>query len=402
MSQYQYQVKQLGGRKIDKGRLEAESSTEAIRRLKSQGLIVLAIKPVVSSKFHLPGKFTLKRVNLNEKIIFTRQLGVMIKAGLSVVRGLESLRKQSENSYFQQILDEMIKAVRGGQPLSKALIRHPRVFSEIYVSVIRAGEQTGQLAEVLMTLAEQQEKEAELISKIKGAMIYPAVILIALVGVIILVVFMVIPSLQAVFADIGGRLPLQTRILLGSSQFLQRYFLLILPILAGAIFLLHLYFRASGQGVYDRLKITIPVFGGLTKRVYMARFSRTLAMLIKASLPILESLEIVKKTIANSLYAAAFNRISKAVEAGRPVSKAFEAEPLFPPMVSQLTALGEQSGNLDSVLMEVATFYDKEVDNISRNLTTLLEPMLLILMGLGVAFVATAVLGPIYNLVESF
>jgi len=389
---------------IEEGQLEAADKQEAIKLLRSRELMPLELREGKERSGALELNFLRrKKVSLQEKIIFTRQLAVMTKAGLPLLKALGALKKQSENRYFQEVLTGLIEKVEGGQPLSQALGHYPKVFSEIELAVIKAGEQTGKLAEVLLTLAIQQEKDASLISKIKGAMIYPAVILIALLGVVILVIFMVLPNLEQVFTDIGGDLPLQTKILMGGSGAIRHYAWLIILIGVGLYFAAHYYCRTPrGRVVYDVVKLRLPVFGGLTKKVYMARFSRTMAMLIQSSLPILQSIEIIKKTIQNVLYEQAFDRIEQLVRTGEPFSAAVDKEKVFPPMVSQLTSLGEQSGELDSVLLEVAEFYDKEVDQITKNLTTLIEPFLLILMGVGVAFIATAVLGPIYSLASKF
>lgn len=399
---YSYIVKTAAG-KTEKGQVESESSAEATKKLRSTGVIVLQLREGndEKSKFSLTG--FLNRVSLKEKIIFTRQLSVMVKAGLPIVKALEALKKQTQQNYFKEVIDSLAVQLKGGQTLSQSMAKHPKVFPSIYIAVVKAGEETGQLSEVLLNLAEQQEKDADLIGKIKGAMIYPIIILLSLVGVAGLIVFFVLPSLEGIFADSGQELPILTKILLGTSSFLRKYFLYTLPVLIAAFYGLRLWFKTTtGQKVYDKAKITFPIFGPLTKKVYMARFSRTLAMLIKASLPILQSIRIIRKTIANVHYDEAFERIVKQVESGKTLSSAIGREPLFPPMVAQLTSLGEESGTLEGVLLEVATFYDKEVDTTSRNLSTLLEPLLLILMGVGVAFVVAAVLGPIYGLVQNF
>jgi len=403
MATFRFIARKQNGAK-EKGQLEATDKQEALKLLHARDLIPLEL----TENRDRPGSIKLtifrrKKVRLQEKIIFTRQLSMMIKAGLSIVKALEALKKQSGNQYFQEVIAGLIEKIEGGQPLSQALSRYHKVFSEIEIAVIKAGEQTGKLSEVLLTLAIQQEKDASLIGKIKGAMIYPAVILTALIGVVVLVIFMVLPNLEQVFADVGGELPLQTKLLLSSSSAIRHYAWLIVLLAAGLYVASRYYCRTPrGRLIYDNLKLHLPVFGDLTKKVYMARFSRTMALLIQSSLPILQSIEIIKKTISNVLYEQAFDRIEQLVRTGQPFSVAVDKEKVFPPMVSQLTSLGEQSGELDSVLLEVAEFYDKEVDQITKNLTTLIEPFLLILMGVGVAFIATAILGPIYSLASKF
>lgn len=401
---YSYQVKKPGATKVEKGELHAESLPEANKALRAQGNIVLHIS-LYDEKSSTSLHFSFKRtkVPLKEKIIFSRQLSVMTRAGLSIVKALESLSRQTNNQYFQTVIHDLIEQVKGGTVLSEAMSRHPKVFAEIYVAVIRAGEQTGQLSEVLLNLADQQEKEADLIGKVKGAMIYPAIIFCLLIAVLVLIVVFVIPSLQSIFTESGTTLPLSTRMLLGLSHIIRGYYWIIVPVLVGMFFLLKLWAKTpSGREIYDKLKFKLPVFGALTKKVYMARFARTMAMLIKASLPILESLEIIRKTISNVHYNRAFERIQHEVESGKTMSVAINKEKLFPPMVGQLVSLGEESGSMEAVLLDVANFYDKEVDVMSKNLTTLLEPIMLIVMGVGIGFVVSSVLGPIYGLVNAF
>ena len=401
---YSYQAKKLGETKVTKGELHAEDFSQANKTLRSQGYIVLRLSED-EERTQTPLKFSLKRnkVALKEKIIFSRQLAVMTKAGLSIIKALESLGRQTDNKYFKEVVRDLIEQVKGGTVLSKAMTRHPKVFADIYTAVVRAGEQTGQLSEVLLNLADQQEKEADLISKVKGAMIYPAVIFCLLIAVLILIVVFVIPSLQSIFTESGATLPILTRLLLGLSKAIRGYYWIIIPALVGVYFLLKLWVATKAGGeIYDKLKFSLPIFGGLTKKVYMARFARTMAMLIKASLPILESLEIIRKTISNVHYNRAFERIQREVESGKTMSVSVSREPLFPPMVAQLISLGEESGSMESVLLDVANFYDKEVDVMSKNLTTLLEPIMLIVMGVGIGFVVASVLGPIYSLVNAF
>lgn len=400
MTLFEYSARAPDEPEKEKGEIIADSVGEATKKIREQGLIPISITEKVANKGF---SFQRKSVPLKEKIIFTRQLAVMVKAGLSLVNALQALQKQTSNKYFQDITQQLIIEVRGGQPLSKAMDKFPQVFSEVYVAVIRAGESTGQLSEVLYTLAEQQEKQAELIAKVKGALMYPAIILIALLGVVGLIVFFVLPSLKTIFDDYDAKLPLTTRLLFATSTFAREYWWIILIVIAILIYGLHLWVKQpGGRLIYDRFRLIMPVFGGLTKKVYMANFARTMAMLTKASLPILQSIKIVQKTIANKHYDAAFSRIANAVENGQPLSKTIAREPIFPPMVTQLVALGEQSGDLESVLNEIARFYDSEVDNITRNLSALIEPIMLIIMGIGVAFVVSSVLSPIYKLVDTF
>lgn len=400
MPTFQYRVKDNTGH-LEKGTIEAGSLNEAAAKLREQHRSIIKLSEGKGLSLTIP--FLNNRVSLKDKIIFTRQLSVMVKAGLPIIKALDALGKQTDSAYFKKIIADISNQVRGGKTLSKALSKYPDVFPEIYMAVVKAGEETGQLADVLLNLADQQEKDADLVSKIKSAMIYPAIILIALVGVVILIIFFVLPNLQGVFTESGTQLPLATRLLLSTSSIVQHYFLIVVIFFIG----LYIGFRAwvrlpSGRSFYDKFRITVPIFGPLTKKVYMARFARTMAMLTKASLPILVSLKIIRKTINNYHYDLAFDRIERAIESGKSLSIALQAEPLFPAMVGQLASLGEEAGSIEGVFIEIATFYDKEVNTLSSNLSTLLEPVMLIIMGVGVAFVVFAVIQPIYGLVQTY
>ncbi|MEX1051865.1 MAG: type II secretion system F family protein, partial [Patescibacteria group bacterium] len=314
MTLFEYSARKPDQADKEKGEIVADSIGEATKKIRERGMTPISITEK-SAKKGL--SFKRRSVPLREKIIFTRQLAVMVKAGLPLVNALQALQKQTENNYFKEVIDGLINDVRGGEPLSKVMDKSPKVFPEVYVAVIRAGESTGQLSEVLMTLAEQQEKQAELISKVKGALMYPAIILIALLGVVGLIVFFVLPSMQSIFTDYDAELPLTTRLLFSTSNFAREYWWVLLLVTVAAIYALRLWVaRPNGRLVYDRVRLIIPVFGGLTKKVYMANFARTMSMLTKASLPILQSIKIVQKTIANKHYDSAFNRIALAVENG--------------------------------------------------------------------------------------
>lgn len=379
------------------GQIEAADEKEAARLLRSDGLLVTDIGASKTLGFiHLfSGK-----VPLTERIIFTRQLAVMMKSGLPLVQAISALQEQTENKNLARILGKVNQDVKGGTALSKSLAKYPAVFPPIYTNVVKSGEKSGKMEEVLNNMADQLEKDADLIARVRSAMIYPAVVLVALLGVIFLIVFFIMPQLKSVFADLGGNLPLTTVILLGASDILRRYILFFIIGFIAAIILVKRWVATStGRRSWDTAKMRIPVFGPLAKKIYMARFSRTLSMLIAAGLPMLDAIETVKGVINNVIYQQSFDTISKSVENGIPLSKALGHDKNFSPMVVHLVTIGEQSGNLDYVLGEIAKFYDKEVENTTRNLSSLIEPMLMVIMGIGVGFVVASVLSPIYNLV---
>ncbi len=381
-----------------KGQLEAPTEKDAVRVLRSQGILVSKI----GTQMEIPlTQYFRQRIPMRERIIFTRQLAVMVRAGLPLIQALDALQEQTENQGMRKILAEIAQEVKGGTALSKAFEKYPKIFPPIYSNVVKSGEKSGKMEEVLENLANQLEKDYDLIAKVKGAMIYPIVVVSFLFVVILLVIFFILPQLQSLFEEMSSELPLATRILLGFSNYTRKYFLLIIGIFVIVFFLFRRYIKTPGGKMrWDIFKLHIPLFGPLAKKIYMARFTRILGMLILAGLPVLEALETVKDVITNSLYQQSFQYISEQVENGVPLSQTLKKDRNFPPLVSHLIAIGEQSGKMDYVLSEIASFYDKEVENTTRNLSSLIEPILMIVIGIGVAIIALSVLQPIYGLVE--
>lgn len=398
MPQYSYKAITKSGKK-EAGVIEAASEEEASTNLHHQGLIVTNLKAAGAG--NLSFSFS-KKIPFKEKIIFTRQLSIMIKSGLPVVRALEALIEQSENLNLKKITSDVTQEVKGGAPLSKALSKFPDAFSPMFTNVIASGEKSGKLEEVLNNLADQQENDFEIVSKVKSAMVYPIVILCLLVAVILLVILYIIPQLSSVFGEMGGDLPATTKFLMDLSGILRKYYLIVLIIIGAFVFLMKKFVKTkSGEQLLDKIKIKFPVFGLLNKKLYIARFTRTMAMLIGAGLPMLEVIKTSGEVINNSIYAASIKKMSDDVENGTPLSKSMQGDKNFPPMVGHMISIGEQSGKLDYVLDQVAAYYEREVATMTKNLSSLIEPLLMVLMGVGVGFVAISVLGPINSVTNS-
>lgn len=395
---YQYEAKIQG--KTAKGEIDAGTEQEAAAALREKGAIVLSI---ASKKQASPliGRVW-GRISLKDKILFTKQLAVMIKAGLPIDQALQVLSEQIPSKTMGQAIHEMARDVEGGLPLSQSMSKHAAIFPAVYVNLVKSGERSGKLEDVLFRLAEQQDKDYELISKVRGAMIYPAVIFSALIIVVFIIVLFVMPQIEKIFADLDANLPLPTQILLGASAFARRWFAVIISIIVGAAIGLRIYVRRSDQARewWDRVKLKIPIFGPLSQKIAMARFTRTTATLITAGLPMLEIFDTTADVLGNVIYRDAIRRTRSKVEAGVSFSQALREEGIIPPIVSQVVAIGEKSGNLDFALTNIADFYDKEVDATTRNLSSILEPILMIAIGLGVGFVVISVISPIYNLVN--
>ncbi|MDO8513716.1 MAG: type II secretion system F family protein [bacterium] len=397
MPAFQYTALNKG--KKETGSIEAGTEAEAIKILREKHLLITDIHSQKSAGFSL---HLARSVPMKEKIIFTRQLSFMIKAGMPVVQALTALKEQTESPILKTALEKIMQEVKGGEPLSSSLAKYPKIFNPTYISVVASGEKSGKLEEVLNNLADQQEKDFDLISKVKSAMIYPLVILIALLGVMFLIVFYIMPQLESVFKDFGGELPASTKFLMSLSSNLRKYFYIYFSIIILLIVFSKQFTKYPRIRLWvDKLRISLPILGMMNKKIYMARFTHTLSMLISAGLPVLEAIKISGEVVNNSVYQKSFNDLFKGVEGGVPFSELLKKDKNFPPMLGHMCSIGEQSGNLDYVLSQIASFYEKEVETITRNLSTLIEPILMILMGIGVAFVVLSVLGPINSITNN-
>ncbi len=395
---YNYKARNKEG-KLVIGEIEATDEQGAILTLREKGLYVSNI--VAQNKGSaLPQVFN--KVSLKDRIIFTQQLGVMIRSGLSVVEALEVMREETQSKPFAKAIGEIISDVKGGSPVSLAFEKHKNIFDSVYVNTIGAGEKSGKLDDVLQGLTVQLEKDYAITSKLRGAMIYPIIVLTTLVGVMILILVVIIPQLKQIFDDSGVALPLLTRIVIAISDFTQHNLLFILIGCIIIAFVIRMYGRTiSGRHVLDRIKISIPVFGNLNRKTYMARFARTFSGLSKSGLPLLEIFRTSKQVVNNIIYQDEIDKMIGKVEVGEPISKVLKDCHLFPRMIGNLVSVGERSGSLDDVFNTIANFFDKEVDSITNNLSTLLEPVLMVIMGVGIGLIIVSVLQPIYGLVNA-
>lgn len=394
---FTYEIKTKSG-KNQKGEIEAIDQFSAMKALREQKFAVLTLRANRSipfiSKIHFP-------ISSKDKIIFAEQLAVMVKAGLPLIEALSSLKEQTSNKDLAVIINELAIDVKGGNAFSRALTKYPKIFPSYFVNVVRSGEKSGNLDQVLRRLADQMTKDYDLVSKVRGAMIYPALILVALIGLVILILVYIIPNLKEIFNEVGAELPLLTRMVIGLADFTKKFIILIFILLIGLVVFLKRSMRNSQHRFYfDKIKLKIPIFGRLYKNIYMARFSRNAGTLVAAGLPILEIFKTISTIIGNEVYRRSLEDIAKQVEGGARVSAAIKQHPVFPPMVSNLLNVGERSGSMEQVLFTLADFFDREVDNTTRNLTTILEPVMMLIMGAGVALIIAAVIMPIYNLVN--
>lgn len=395
----QFYYTSINKSKKESGTIDAESEIHAAKMLRERHLVIVKLTNKKPSGFSINLS---KSVSMKEKIIFTRQLAIMIKSGMPVVQALVALSEQTESRVLSEALEKIIQTVKGGAPLSGTLATYPKIFNSTYISVVASGEKSGKLDEVLNNLADQQERDYDLVTKVKSAMIYPMVILVGLIGVMLLIMFFIMPQLGAVFKDFGGTLPASTRFLLAFSDSLRKYFIVYVII----FIILFITFKRwtkhpSGRNAIDQLKLRLPVLGILNKKLYMARFTQTMSMLISAGLPMLEVIKISGDVITNSVYKKSITDLLSGIEGGIPFSEVLKKDKNFPPMLGHMTAIGEQSGNLDYVLSQIAGFYQREVETTTKNLSSMIEPILMVLMGIGVGFIVISVLGPISSITNN-
>jgi len=400
MALFTYTLRNPEG-KTNRGTVQAPGLTEAIAQVTKLGGMVMDVQeshPKNNSKF----SFLAGRVSLKDRIILTEQLAVMLKAGITLVQALKSLEEESSSKALAAVLGQIVADVEGGTSFSIALARHPKVFSEIFVQMVKSSEKTGNLADILAKLTDQQQKEYELKGKVTGALIYPAIIMTLLVAVIIMVITFIIPKISSLFTESGAQLPLSTRMLLATSDFLVHDWYIAVGVVVALIGgFRYMVSTTKGRFFWDGFKLKIPVLGNFMKKSYMARFAQSFSSLAKSGIPVLEIFKVLKGVVGNSVYEQEIDKIAADVENGIKVSVAIRKSKYFPSMVGQLVSVGEQSGDLAEIFRVLGEFFEKEVDSMAKNLSTTLEPVIMIIMGVVIGFILVSVLQPIYGLVNA-
>lgn len=399
MAEYEYKARDAAGT-LKTGEITAQSEENAAELLAEHHLVLTRLAPKKENQFDVSRIENLfNRITAKDKVIFTRQLGTMVKSGLPIVQALHILADQTSNKRFEEVITGISTDIEGGSNFSSALAKHPKIFDKVYINLVRSGEASGKLDETLERLAIQQEKSYRLAGKVRGALLYPAFVVVAMAVATILMLIVVIPPLKNIFAGAGADLPLPTRVLIALSDALLSYWYIFLAIAVIAVIGLRAYLVSpAGRFAWDRLKLRLPVFGSLFKKIYISRMTRTLATLVGGGVPILEALEIVSDSVGNQVYANALKEAATQVEAGVPLSTPLKANPAFPALVPQMISVGEQTGKMDQVLGKLADFYDEEVDTVVKNLSTLMEPIIMVILGIGVGGLLIAILMPIYSL----
>ncbi|MFH1598491.1 MAG: type II secretion system F family protein [Patescibacteria group bacterium] len=399
---FEYKARDKEG-KTKIGTVEAPSEGVAQEIIKDQSLILIGLSERKKKTFLQSSIGIFNRVSTRDMVIFSRQLAVMISATVPITKALRILVKQTENISFKIVISEIADEVDGGAKLSNSMARYPQVFSQFYIHMIRSGETSGKLDEILNYLADQTEKDYDLMNKIRSATIYPIFILVGIIGVAIVAMVYVIPKLTAVLLESGAELPLSTRILIGTSDFLTNQWWVVLLISIGAAVFFRSWYRTkAGRFQVDKFKLRAPILGKIFKRIYLTRFSRSLANLLSSGIPLIRAMEIVKDIVGNTIYQALIAKTIKEIEDGNPISTVFVNSKDVPVMLTQMLNIGEQTGRLDYILSKLADFYAKEVETAVQNLVTLIEPIVMIIMGVGVAILVSAILMPMYNMSSAF
>uniref|UniRef100_A0A7C4R4K9 Type II secretion system F family protein n=1 Tax=candidate division CPR3 bacterium TaxID=2268181 RepID=A0A7C4R4K9_UNCC3 len=404
MSKYIYEARDNSGR-IVKGMVEADSSEAAEDLLKYNQLYVLSIKASLTFEEKVFSTFRsfFGGIRLKDKAVFARQLSTMINAGLPLMDSLKYILDQSKKKDMVATIKKIMNLIERGKSFSFALEQFPSVFPPVFVSMVRSGEASGKLDQVLADLAEQMESEYSMKSKIKGALIYPAVILVAVVIVGVFALLYIIPNLEDVFVSSGVDLPILTRILVSMSNILINYWYIVVIIIFGlTVFLRYYLLTDGGRRVISRINLRMPVFGEINRGIYTVTFARTLGLLMGGGVPIIKAISIVSESIGNTVVEAELKNAIISVEKGIPLSVPISQMNRFPPLVPSMIAVGEKTGQLDKVLLNIAKTYDDETQTKLKSLSSLIEPIIMLIVGIAVALLVVAIILPVYQLTNIF
>jgi len=415
MSSYSYVAKNLKG-ESEAGTMEAKDKIEVARGLRRQGFVPITIelKGGDKAKNSVGGGFlhnllrfdvnkvldSIRGVSLTDKIMFSRHLAVMVSAGVSLNHALEVLSKQTKSVSFKNAISSIEMGIRKGDRIADAIEKYPKIFDNLYVSMVRSGDATGKLTEVLELLADHLKKEHDLRSRIKGALMYPSVIVVAMGGIGALMMTMVVPKISAIFLDLDVDLPFLTTLVINTSNFIRDYWYVVFGSVPVFLFL----FKKSsstkkGKKFLSWTFLKMPVLGGLTRKINSARFARTLSSLVEGGVPILKSITITRDTLGNAYYRESMDKVQKDVQQGTSLYEAISKfENIYPGLIVQMVRVGEESGALGNVLNRIAEFYEEEVDNATKNLSSIIEPVLMLIIGAVVGVFAVSMIQPMYSL----
>jgi len=398
---FTYKIKTQSGEIIE-GKVEAPEENKAVEILQSKGYLILSLKQLGGDIFSIDLNKYFQKPKNKDIVIFTRQLSTLIDADMPLAEGLRTLARQFEKPTLRKVLSEISDSVEGGSSLSNALANHPKLFSSFYIKLVQSGEISGKLHETLLYLADHLERSQEINSKIRGALAYPAFVVFALVVVTGIMVVYVLPQLLSIFKDVGANdLPLTTRTLIWITSFINNYLYYILGLLFGSIFVGWQYLKTpAGKIMFDNIKINMPALGIVVRNLYLARISESLATLIKSGIPILDTIHITSDLVGNANYQKILLDAEESVRGGGSISEVFSRYKEIPPLMFSMVSIGEKTGKLDFMLEHISKFYKSESDSTIDSISTLIEPILVLILGVAVALLVSAILLPIYNLVN--
>lgn len=397
---FSYKAKD-NNKKFKTGRIVAVNEDLALKYLTNRGFSSILLKILPQLEFKVISIFS--RITGKDLVIFSRQFSIMMTANVSITEALLTIFEQTDNIKFKDIISKVVYDVDNGVSLSDALKKHPRVFSNFYCSVVKAGETSGKLDNVLEYLADEIEKDYDLVKKFRGALIYPVFIMTGLFIVGIVFIFFVLPSLTKILEETGGELPLSTRLVIGASNFLQNYYLFLIIAVISIIIFLRFYLKTgNGKRVKNYVSINFPIIGKIFRLVYLVRFSSSLSTLLKGGVSLIKSLEISTEIINNNYYSDAIDKSIEEINEGGSVSSSLIDSPYFPKMVPQIMMVGEKTGRMEESLDEITKFYEKELNGKLNNLNSLLEPLIMVIMGIGVGIMVAAIILPMYNMASQF
>ncbi len=399
MATFEYRARTSEG-EIRSGLIEASGEEAALDLVQQNNLVIVAMREVPRSSFLARGLAFGSRVKQKDVVIFSRELATLFEARIPVATALKTLVSEVEKPALKKIIANILDDVAGGMALSQSMAKHPHIFSSFYVSLVRSGEESGKLQEIFSYLADYLERSYYLTSKARNSMIYPAFVLVAFIGVLVVMLVVVFPRLISIFQETGQPIPFYTAAIISLSLFLQQWGVAILIILVvGIVVMVRWAKTKNGKYFFDRLQITMPILGGLWRKLFMARLTDNLQTLIAGGIPIVRALSITGDVVGNAVYQTAIERAIESIKGGGTISSAFEKTSEIPALVTQMIRIGETSGRLDSILANISKFYQRDVDSDLENIVALIEPALIIFLGIGVGILVASVLVPLYNLV---
>lgn len=398
MKKYYYEARDSATQKITKSVVQAESEVAAAKLLSAQGFVPLKIE----LQDEREGFFQRlsNKISPKDKIVFTRQLATLIGAGLPLAQSMHTVLEQTQNKQMQNIVQEIISDIEGGRQLSSAFEKHPEVFDNVYVALVAAGEASGTLDEALKRIASQQEKDAAMIGKVRGAMVYPAIVLLVIIAVVVFMLVMVVPQVEGLYSSLHKELPFMTKVMVSVAGFLAQFWWALVILLGIGLYFFQQYLKTeAGIRTKDTFKLNVPVFDTMFRKLYMARFTRTGQTLLNSGVAMLDMLRITARAVNNSIIRQGIDRASEKVKGGKALSVSLKNEDYILPMVPQMIKIGEQSGKIDEMMGKCAQIYEDELDEEIKAITTTIEPVLMVVLAVVAGVMVGAIIFPIYSLV---